>query len=105
MIDIIKLDRSFVARLPDQPGSHGIVSAIIGLAHGLGMTVVAEGVETAQQRHELTQLGSDLCQGFYFAEPMTARLLDPLIRLQADARSPHLPFAHLRPVVDVTHGT
>jgi len=92
-IDVIKVDRSFVAKLTDQPSSREIVSAIIGLAHGLRMTVVAEGVETAQQHNELTQLGSELCQGFYFARPMLAKLLGPLIGSQVDGSSVRLPRA------------
>jgi diguanylate cyclase (GGDEF)-like protein len=90
-IDVIKVDRSFVAKLTDQPSSREIVSAIIGLAHGLRMTVVAEGVETSQQHDEVTKLGSELCQGFYFAKPMLAKLLDPLVRSQADGSSVRLP--------------
>lgn len=90
-IDAIKIDQSFVAKLTDQPSSRGIVSAIIGLAHGLGMTVVAEGVETSEQHEELTRLGADLCQGFYFARPMVATLADPLVGLRRDGSSVRLP--------------
>jgi diguanylate cyclase (GGDEF)-like protein len=90
-IDAIKVDQSFVAKLTDQPSSREVVKAIIGLAHGLGMGIVAEGVETAQQHHELTELGSDLCQGFYFAKPMLATLLLALIGIQADGSRAHLP--------------
>jgi EAL domain-containing protein (putative c-di-GMP-specific phosphodiesterase class I) len=91
-IDTIKVDQSFVAKLNDQPSSREIVSAIIGLAHGLGMTVVAEGVETIQQHRELTELGADLCQGFYFARPMLAMLVDSLVRSQADGGGRQLPI-------------
>jgi EAL domain-containing protein (putative c-di-GMP-specific phosphodiesterase class I) len=77
-IDVIKVDKSFIAKLTDQPSSREVVNAIIGLAHRLGMVVVAEGVETSEQRQELTQLGADLCQGFYFAKPMLATLAEPL---------------------------
>jgi diguanylate cyclase (GGDEF)-like protein len=90
-LDAIKVDRRFVAELADQPSSRAIVSAIIGLAHDLGMTVVAQGVETSQQRHELTRLASDLSQGFYFARPMAAAFVDPLVRIQADGTSVRLP--------------
>jgi diguanylate cyclase (GGDEF)-like protein len=61
-IDTIKVDQTFIAKLSDKPGSQEIVTAIIRLAHGLGMTVVAEGVETDQQHQEVTRLGSDRCQ-------------------------------------------
>jgi EAL domain-containing protein (putative c-di-GMP-specific phosphodiesterase class I) len=55
------------------------VSSIIQLAHGLGLSVVAEGVETAEQRQTLTQLDADACQGFYFARAMPAAAIDALI--------------------------
>ncbi len=90
-IDTIKLDRSFIAGLTDQPSSQEIVVAIIGLAHGLGMTVVCEGVETAQQHQRVTRLGSDRCQGFYFAKPMSADLVEGLIHANPGGRAPHLP--------------
>jgi diguanylate cyclase (GGDEF)-like protein len=91
-IDTIKVDQSFVAKLTDQPSSCEIVNAIIGLAHTLGMSVVSEGVETAQQHDELARLGSDLCQGFYFARPMGSKSLAPLIRAEADGSRAHLPI-------------
>jgi diguanylate cyclase (GGDEF)-like protein len=99
-IDSIKVDRSFVAKLTDQPSSRGIVSAIIGLAHGLEMVVVGEGVETRAQQQALTELGAELCQGFYFAKPMVATLADPLVGTQNDGSSVHLPrFGAHRPAV------
>jgi EAL domain-containing protein (putative c-di-GMP-specific phosphodiesterase class I) len=78
-IDTIKIDQTFIAKLTSDPGRQTIVSSIIQLAHGLGMTVVAEGVETAEQHEILTKLGADLCQGFYFARPMPARAISRLI--------------------------
>jgi diguanylate cyclase (GGDEF)-like protein len=92
-IDAVKVDQSFVAKLTDQPGSRDIVSAIVGLAHGLGMRVIAEGVETAEQGDELAELGCDLCQGFYFAEPMDEALVQPLMRTQAGGGLTRLPVA------------
>ena len=89
-IDTIKVDRTFVAKLGEDPSSLEIVSAIIALAHGLGMGVVTEGIETASQRAHVVQLGSDRCQGFYFAKPMSAHHLGDLVE-QADAGGPHLP--------------
>jgi diguanylate cyclase (GGDEF)-like protein len=104
-IDSIKVDQSFVAKLDDQPHAHEMVRAVIELAHGLGMSVVAEGVETAQQHHELTKLGSDRCQGFYFAKPMAATMLEPLLRIQADGRTARLPMRHLTSVLGAVPGT
>ena len=54
------------------------------LAHGLNLTVVAEGVETSQQHEQLTNLGCDSCQGYYFARPMTADNLDALVNHSAE---------------------
>jgi EAL domain-containing protein (putative c-di-GMP-specific phosphodiesterase class I) len=60
-IDSIKIDRQFIAHLSADPGSQVIVNAIIQMAHGLGIAIVAEGVETAQQHETGTNLGSDEC--------------------------------------------
>jgi EAL domain-containing protein (putative c-di-GMP-specific phosphodiesterase class I) len=69
-IDVVKIDRRFIAKLGHQPVSAAIVGAIVNLAHVLDQAVVAEGVETAHQHHQLTSIGCDSCQGFYFARPM-----------------------------------
>jgi diguanylate cyclase (GGDEF)-like protein len=90
-IDSVKIDWTFIAKLTDDPDSQRIVTAIIQLAHSLGMTVVSEGVETASQHHELTQLGSDSCQGFYFASPMPATTLNTVIQHHARSSDPLLP--------------
>jgi EAL domain-containing protein (putative c-di-GMP-specific phosphodiesterase class I) len=63
------------------------VTAVIQLAHGLGMTVVSEGVETAEQHRELTALGCDSCQGFYFARPMPSASVSRLIEWGGTSRS------------------
>ena len=90
-IDTIKIDRTFIAKLNDQPGGQEIVAAIIGLAHGLGMAVVSEGIETSQQHRAVAKLGSDWCQGFFFAKPMLAPLIDSVIRERGAGRQPRLP--------------
>jgi diguanylate cyclase (GGDEF)-like protein len=90
-IDVIKVDQNFVTKLTETPSSQAIVTAVIELAHTLGMTVVAEGVETAGQHHELAKLGSDRCQGFYFARPMLAGRIDALIQGQGNGARPRLP--------------
>jgi EAL domain-containing protein (putative c-di-GMP-specific phosphodiesterase class I) len=79
-VDIVKVDRAFVADLQEDSASHTIVAAFIQLAHDLGMSIVCEGVETAEQRDELSRIGCDSCQGFYFGAPMSASRLDSLIR-------------------------
>ena len=95
-IDTIKVHQSFIAKLSDDPGSQTILAAIIGLAHGLRMTVVCEGIETAEQHDLVIKLGSDFCQGFYFAKPMPAPKLDALIQRQADEALPACRHWHNR---------
>jgi diguanylate cyclase (GGDEF)-like protein len=90
-IDIVKIDQAFVADLVHDPASNHIVAAVVELAHKLDMTVVAEGVETAEQHHRLASLGCDACQGYYFAYPMPADNLDDLMRQNITRGTVHLP--------------
>ena len=71
----LKIDRSFVADLEKSNDAKAIVSAVIRLAHELGLRVVAEGVETGGQRDILVRLGCDELQGFFLARPMAAEAL------------------------------
>ena len=71
-VDVVKIDQTFVADLQHNEASDAIVLAIVELAHRLGMTVVAEGVETPEQLAKLSSFGCDYCQGNYFARPMSA---------------------------------
>ncbi len=71
-LDIVKVDRLFVEELGVSPEDEEIVSAVIKLAHALGLKVVAEGVETTAQLDVLRRLGCDLAQGFLFSEAMPA---------------------------------
>lgn len=68
-IDFLKVDRSFVATLEDDTGSANIVTAVISMAHALGLPAIAEGVETEMQLHSLRRLGCDYAQGYLFARP------------------------------------
>jgi diguanylate cyclase (GGDEF)-like protein len=83
-VDILKSDRSFVAKLQDDAASRTVMTAVIQLAYGLGMTVVAEGVESGAQHRQLTQLGCHYCQGFYFARPMRVSGVTTLTMDRAD---------------------
>jgi diguanylate cyclase (GGDEF)-like protein len=80
-LDTIKIDRSFVAGLADDDANLPIVQAVIALAHGLGIDVTAEGIETAEQLASLRSLACDHGQGFLYARPLPAtdlvRLLSP----------------------------
>jgi diguanylate cyclase (GGDEF)-like protein/PAS domain S-box-containing protein len=79
-LDTIKIDRSFVVELTGDDANLPIVHAVISLAHGLGIEVVAEGIETAEQLGWLRQLACDRGQGFYFARPLPAERLTELLR-------------------------
>jgi diguanylate cyclase (GGDEF)-like protein len=71
-VETLKIDRSFVAGIGRDREDEAIVGMILGLARALGLHVVAEGVETAEQLNQLRQLGCELMQGFYLGRPMPA---------------------------------
>lgn len=73
-IDVIKIDRSFVAQMSESYSHLVIVKTIIGLAHNLGKLCVAEGVETEEQIRLLSHLGCELLQGYWFSEPVNGDL-------------------------------
>ena len=79
-IDKLKVDQSFVRRIPDDATDMEIASAVISLAKSLKLQVLAEGVETQGQHAFLRERGCDLLQGYLFARPMTAQALEPLLR-------------------------
>ncbi|WP_233348434.1 EAL domain-containing protein [Luteimonas sp. MC1572] len=81
--DELKIDRSFVTSLLDSRSDQAIVTAIIGLAHELGATVAAEGIEDDATRDWLAAAGCDIGQGFGIARPMGAAQLATLLRAQA----------------------
>ena len=68
----MKIDRGFVADIDSEPVHATVIRSVIDLAHGLGMQVVAEGVETRAQRALLTGYGCDLAQGYLFSRPLEA---------------------------------
>lgn len=76
----LKIDRSFITSLGAKPESQTIVKAIISMAKGLRLKVVAEGVETEQHRDILLGLGCDIFQGFYYAKPLTVDNLERFIK-------------------------
>ncbi len=71
----LKVDRAFVTDLDGSERARSIVRAVVGMAHSLGLRVVAEGVETEAQRDALVALGCDEMQGYLFAKPMSATAL------------------------------
>lgn len=78
-IDALKMDRSYVSGVGQNPADNAIARAIVHLARALGLQVVAEGVESSSQLAECRLLGCDLAQGFYFAPPQTAEATSELL--------------------------
>ena len=66
----LKIDRAFVVDVPENHRNAALVRAAVGMAHGLGLTTVAEGVETDEQRRFLVSVGCDFLQGYFFGRPM-----------------------------------
>ncbi len=83
-VDYVKLDRAFVRDLENDPVDAAIVAAVMELARAVGMTVVAEGVETAGQLARLSAMGCPLVQGYYLSHPMSMDALSDLLRRQSD---------------------
>jgi diguanylate cyclase (GGDEF)-like protein len=79
-IDKLKIDRSFIANVMTSADDASIVRAIISLAHGLRLKVVAEGVENAEQVAFLQDLGCDQYQGFYFSRPVDSAVFEDMLR-------------------------
>ena len=75
-VDILKIDRSFVAELNGTPEGSAITEAVIRLSHVLHLTTIAEGIETPDQAAELRELGCTIAQGFLYARPTPADDLD-----------------------------
>jgi len=79
-IDYLKIDRAFVSNLAPGSEDMALCEAIIVMAHKLGIKVVAEGVETAQQRDLLTSVGCDYGQGYLFSKPLPAEAFEGLLK-------------------------
>lgn len=101
-VNKIKIDRTFVKEVTSDRGDAAIVSAVIGLAHGLGLTVAAEGVETLEQAVHLRAQGCDELQGYYFGRPMPAGAFQR--RLAEMARSQRTP-TKARPVASLAEAS
>jgi diguanylate cyclase (GGDEF)-like protein/PAS domain S-box-containing protein len=78
-VDVIKVDRSFIEGLGSRSDDQAIVSAVVSMGHALGLSVLAEGIETREQLDELRELGCDLGQGFGFARPRPPEEIDELL--------------------------
>jgi EAL domain-containing protein (putative c-di-GMP-specific phosphodiesterase class I) len=78
-IDYLKIDKSFVQNLAPDSADFALCEAIIVMAHKLGLKVIAEGVETAQQSDMLKAMGCDLGQGYLFSRPIAAQAFEDLL--------------------------
>ena len=78
-VGMLKIDRSFIAGLAENPEDAVIVRAVIGLTQALGIDVVAEGVERQEQLKILAELGCDLLQGYLLGRPCTAAAAEALL--------------------------
>jgi diguanylate cyclase (GGDEF)-like protein len=82
-VDIVKIDQSFISHLGHPQKGAAIVAAVTNLAHVLGLNVVAEGVETQQQHAEISAIGCEFAQGYFYAAPMSAAAISShLLSLQ-----------------------
>lgn len=82
-VDVMKIDRAFISEMDHDSESQEIVRIIVMLGKSLGMEVVAEGVERAEQIALLKNMGCDLGQGFLFSKPVDAKSSEQLLRLQS----------------------
>jgi EAL domain-containing protein (putative c-di-GMP-specific phosphodiesterase class I) len=106
-VDVVKIDRSFVAGIPECPKSATIARAVIDLSHSVGATVQAEGIERAHQLEVLVDWRCDQAQGYYIARPVPLPyLLDWLSRRNGLAAStPGCKLPHIVGRERVVHST
>jgi EAL domain-containing protein (putative c-di-GMP-specific phosphodiesterase class I) len=87
--DTLKIDRSFVIGMENEPKAAAIIHTITALGKALDMTITAEGVETAAQAQFLKQAGCDRAQGFFFSRPLTAASAKVLANSDRVCVEPH----------------
>jgi diguanylate cyclase (GGDEF)-like protein len=87
-LDTLKIDRSFVREITTSPDDAAITTAIIAMAHALGLRVVGEGIETESQREVLRRQGCDAMQGYLFSRPVPAADLAPFLAARPAAARP-----------------
>src|SRR6185437_169901 len=97
-VDAIKIDRSFVGQLDTNPVSEAIVAAILALARGLRLNVIAEGVENPRQLKSLANHGCQTAQGFYFSRPLPADQCRALL-IELEQRTAFTDTLRLHPLL------
>ncbi len=95
-IDVIKIDRSFIAGFGHSSSDRAVVTAVLSLASYLNVIVVAEGIEEEEQRAQLHELGCEVGQGFLFARPQPPEQIVTLLRSSVDAGHPSPPLTRGR---------
>ncbi len=90
-VDVLKIDRTFLIDIGQDPVGTRLLAGVTDLAHILGLSVTAEGVETEQQRDEVAAIGCEHSQGFYYARPMSARWIGELL-MDTTGHPLHLPL-------------
>jgi diguanylate cyclase (GGDEF)-like protein len=83
-VDIVKIDQGFVADIGTESNGSAIIAAVTNLAHVLGLSVTAEGVETPMQRDQVVAMGCECAQGFYYARPLLAGEVSAHLARQTD---------------------
>jgi EAL domain-containing protein (putative c-di-GMP-specific phosphodiesterase class I) len=89
--DKIKIDRSFVARISEIDTSRTIIKSVVSLGRGLGMSIIAEGVETEFEAEMMTQFGCTELQGFFFSPPLSAEGMVEFLRTYRPRRPASVP--------------
>ena len=86
-IDYLKIDQAFVRNMAPGSKDLSLCEAIVVMAHKLGLQVIAEGVETEQQRDLLHAAGCDYAQGYFFSRPVSAEVLEGFFKERTVARA------------------
>lgn len=79
-LDILKLDMKFIRNQMAKPAERGLLKAIIEMAHTLDLKVVAEGVETEEQKDRLKFMNCDIAQGYFYAKPIPSAEYEKLLK-------------------------
>lgn len=86
-VDNLKIDRSFVHQLQSESRNYFVVDTIVALSKQLGLSVIAEGIETQQQLEELQKLGCEFGQGYFFSKPIAAPEVEKLVILNLKVKN------------------
>jgi len=92
-VDYLKIDRSFVSGLGAGAEDDVITSGMVSLARALGLTVIAEGVETEQQLVQLREMRCESAQGYYFAKPLPGETLTEWLDAEVEGKVAYVPGA------------